>query len=695
MKQRRLMGIPEPLEGDQGTLLVSFCIPNTRDWRAVTTALLSQFAYGRAYDERTGSVLGALEVGREIFNSMSMCDLDQINRSIRQLTAVIGGQVVDYTQDIPDQEDFSNTAFGILPMLHEHLQSLGPIPKQGDTIMTSLQKLVEAEGYTGLTIDELTAQINQLEPGLFDRWKDYLEILSFMSEIFPGVTRVDIVGDFFQKLSLARYRHNDLTIKGYQATALRGIMRSLAPFDDDPEADEQSLLERYGSIPWLGKAAIALAEPTPGGEAWLAASTIAQVIKTVFDKLSDAWQTWFDKWINQVENPTPSDNVTTAISSLAGVIGGLDLTTGPEGSSPFGNISAALLSLSGSIQQVAQRCSLCGSSGGCGCDGADYGNPAALPNIDDGYTEGDPAPDGWLDLPDLPGSSNYQTRKCKISNLVHSGIVSFVGVLASKASEITAAKGLAQSLGIAFMITVLSIAFGEVLTPVPVIDAIFFGALGLAATLAVYLVGQDVLFAPLQAALTSRQEDLVCALYNSTNVGQAKADYQAVLVDEGINSVTAGICGIIISANWGGLLFADVSGFSDELDAALSSYTGPIDCDVCAGDPWWDCSFGVVQDYDPTFVEIEAVQVGDGMYLTHIGVDVARNISATNVGWSAPTASPGFATAYDTSVNRCGSGGGSPWTVKSASFLPGPDLCHGRLYRSSTPFTVTFTDEGA
>ncbi|NJN97914.1 MAG: hypothetical protein HC875_29485 [Anaerolineales bacterium] len=321
-------------------MLVSFCIPDTKGWRSAATALLSQFDYGRAYDEDTGSVLGALEVGRGIFNSMSMCNLDEMTRAIRQLTAVIGGLEVDLTEPIPDNLNYTDVEIGLLPTLHEHLQALGPIPKAGDTIMTSLQKLAQSQEYAGLTLEDLIDQIESFEPTLFDRWKDYLEVLSFMSTIFPGTTRVDIVGDFFEKLSLARYRHNDLTIKGYQATALRGIMRGLAPFEDEAEADEQTLLEKLGSIPWLGKAAIALIEPTPGGEAWLAAATFAQTVQAVFDKIKDAWDGWFSSWVNKVEDPVPTNNVTTAISSIAGAIGGLNLEA--YGGSPNANTGISL-----------------------------------------------------------------------------------------------------------------------------------------------------------------------------------------------------------------------------------------------------------------------------------------------------------------------------------------------------------------
>ena len=112
MKQRRLFAIPPPLEGDEQTLLVSFCIPDTHGWRSAATALVSQFDYGRAYDEDTGSILGALQVGKEIWNSMSMCNLDEMTKAIKQLTATIAGEAVDLTLPVPDDVDYSVTGLG-------------------------------------------------------------------------------------------------------------------------------------------------------------------------------------------------------------------------------------------------------------------------------------------------------------------------------------------------------------------------------------------------------------------------------------------------------------------------------------------------------------------------------------------------------------------------------------------------------
>lgn len=581
MKGRRLFAIPPPLEGDEETLLVSFCIPDTHGWRSAATALLSQFDYGRAYDEDTGSVLGALEVGKEIFNSMSMCDLDEMTRAIRELTAVVGGRAVDLTQPIPDNLDYTSSAYGLLPMLHEHLQSLGPIPKAGDTIMTSLQKLVEGDIVGNMTLDDLIEQIESFEPTLFDRWKDYLEVLSFMATIFPGTTRVDIVGDFFEKLSLARYRHNDLTIKGYQATALRGIMRGLAPFEDEAEEEEQSLLEKFGSIPWLGKAAIALVEPTPGGETWLAAATLAQAVQGIFDKIKEAWATWFSQWVNQVETPTPTNNVTTAISSLSAAIGGLDLE--PFGGNPNQDqgISLQLAGVVAALQSIGTKCSFCGGSGGCGCgETGGLNNPANVLPFNE-FGEEDDLPPGLEPTNDDFGTSGYYSRKCKIANILHDMFRQFVSIMSSKSGEIAAAKTLGHAAGLALTVIVVSYALGELATPIPLIDGFIVGVIGGAAILAAYILANNVIFDDLLEALDTRQSDLVCALFASGSMSEAKSDYSSVLQDEGIGTVTANLAGSFLSLNLAAILFADISGLGEALDTALLSYSPDIDCSAC------------------------------------------------------------------------------------------------------------------
>lgn len=113
---KRLFSIPSPLQGDEQSLFVSFCIPDTPDWRRLIVGCLETITYGRAYDERTGDIKQAQAVGREIFASMSMCNLQEwidaqkeTAKAIRELTAVVGSLNLDLTQPVPDNANYANS----------------------------------------------------------------------------------------------------------------------------------------------------------------------------------------------------------------------------------------------------------------------------------------------------------------------------------------------------------------------------------------------------------------------------------------------------------------------------------------------------------------------------------------------------------------------------------------------------------
>jgi len=74
--QNRLFACPAPLEGGEKSLTVLFCIPDTPDWRQTIAAMVGLLEYGRSWDEATGSVIDSQAIGREIFSSMAMCDLE-------------------------------------------------------------------------------------------------------------------------------------------------------------------------------------------------------------------------------------------------------------------------------------------------------------------------------------------------------------------------------------------------------------------------------------------------------------------------------------------------------------------------------------------------------------------------------------------------------------------------------------------
>lgn len=83
------MSVPDANYDSEDILTVVFCIPNTPDWRQAVTALLSNLTYGRAYDDRTTNIKLAQEIGRKIFNSMQMCNLEVYLERIA--TALDGG----------------------------------------------------------------------------------------------------------------------------------------------------------------------------------------------------------------------------------------------------------------------------------------------------------------------------------------------------------------------------------------------------------------------------------------------------------------------------------------------------------------------------------------------------------------------------------------------------------------------------
>jgi hypothetical protein len=89
MRQNRLYSIPEGLQGGEGWLLVTFCIPDTPDWRRLVTGMVETLTYGRAYDEKTGIIIDAQSVGREIFSTMSMCNLDDLITGVNNVVIAI------------------------------------------------------------------------------------------------------------------------------------------------------------------------------------------------------------------------------------------------------------------------------------------------------------------------------------------------------------------------------------------------------------------------------------------------------------------------------------------------------------------------------------------------------------------------------------------------------------------------------
>lgn len=154
--------IPDDWEEDNGYALVLFCIPNSRRWRGLVTAMVEGLTFGWAWDKKTGSIKDVQAVGREIFRSFCMASCEDI---VTELTR------------IADSLDLQS---GIGQHL-QYLQVLG-IPGQDERIAVSLDRMAD-QMPTQVTLQELAEEL------VGDTWlgnfADTAEVLTFIRDTFP------------------------------------------------------------------------------------------------------------------------------------------------------------------------------------------------------------------------------------------------------------------------------------------------------------------------------------------------------------------------------------------------------------------------------------------------------------------------------------------------------------------------------
>lgn len=334
---------------------------------------------------------------------------------------------------------------------------------------------------------------------------------------------------------------------------------------------------------------------------------------------------------------------------------------------------AAIQNLSVSAEAAARA-----NASGCGCPGGEDGPSGE-------GIEGDPPPDGgWDDVGDPVGSAGYNTRKCAVANIVHQWVKDVVTNLNNAGVDnianalLTGGFALAASYVVAALTGLI---FGWV-----------FVVIGAVVAIVASLVDNVVDLSTLSALLSSNDGDFVCALYDAQSSGEARTSYVAAASSLGASSGNQAFLSALFTVDdiMNTLFFAPLSSRGAELEAAISAWSGGVDCGSICSPPWWDCSYGTLVSNTDTEAVFDALPAAND-YLCHIGIDVAAVIDTQQAGWTAPGDAPNFASAYDTGENRCGSGGGSPWTNVSSSFVSPGVSCHGALYRSNTPFTVTFT----
>jgi hypothetical protein len=127
-------------EEDNGHILVMMCIPNSQMWRAIIRGRIWDLTGWADWDPATGRVTPAQAICREIFNSMSMCKLDDLLVEFKRLNAILAGEkltlIINGQSTVWDYEDT-----GLVPTLLQ----LAPEPDGLANIATAIDGLLDME----------------------------------------------------------------------------------------------------------------------------------------------------------------------------------------------------------------------------------------------------------------------------------------------------------------------------------------------------------------------------------------------------------------------------------------------------------------------------------------------------------------------------------------------------------------------
>lgn len=208
--------------------------------------------------------------------------------------------------------------------------------------------------------------------------------------------------------------------------------------------------------------------------------------------------------------------------------------------------------------QLSEIAGTLASSGSCGCvvgEGSDS-------------TEGE---EGGS-VPRAVGSIEFQepvvvtSRECKAANLIHETLRDAFDQLDQYPIEDWAELGLVFSIGIvAAVLAALAVPTVALLIAVAGAISIFTGK----------MIISTVSLADIVTELDLKAEELVCLLYNSTSVVDARDDYLALLT--GLTSLEVELVSLLMSNAVMNLLFFDTA----ESAAFWPTYTSPISCDTC------------------------------------------------------------------------------------------------------------------
>lgn len=277
------------------------------------------------------------------------------------------------------------------------------------------------------------------------------------------------------------------------------------------------------------------------------------------------------------------------------------------------------------INNISINVSCGGGCGGGGCPGEQGQEEPSGPG-----DEGGPVPGpAWGDPPSDPGTGAYISRKCKVAWLL---FLNYREVLITMKGTNFAGAGLESVLNffgdlwVAAIAALVGYAVGEWVIPfVPILDGLGGSVVGFIYGLVRASVDEDVDIDALVAAMDANQDDLLCALAESTGVTDASGAFYTILNNYGVSTKNLAVIQTLLVADLLNLLYFSSNRMA-VLEEQIENYTPPYPCPCGCGAPTVikfgpkDNRAGQTLPFGQNVITAERVG-GSGNYIVHIVVD--------------------------------------------------------------------------
>lgn len=325
-----------------------------------------------------------------------------------------------------------------------------------------------------------------------------------------------------------------------------------------------------------------------------------------------------------------------------------------------------------SLTAIRDAISALSSGAGCGCGSGDAGSddpPASGQTVDPPGTPGGTVPPGFADL------AEYEDYKCDVADWIVQSMRSDIFWMS------------AATIG-----TMPLVVFaGLLITPVPGarVAALLFAVIALSGLAA-------GVFTSFLNAIDNNASALKCALYEATDVSDAKTDFESTF-DTAVDAETADLAWRFAIKSVFDLFVSNHNINKLFVKDEFTSFPAAT-CTDCGVPQWWDTSYGTLIDYGSDWADFETLQVGNDWW---VGCGVqgdcptnkTYNLSVVNGAWTNPSQAIN-ATFVEQCPHDLGAGGGGDpglWDVSYTTFNGGPHTGVICQVRSDSKITVRFT----